>query len=350
MNFSKKIIKWYNKNKRNLPWRKTNNPYHILVSEFMLQQTKVSTVIRYYSKFIEKFPTIQKLSQSNEKSILKSWEGLGYYFRGINLYYFAKEIVNNKRGIFPKTYKNLIKYKGIGPYIAASISSICFQEIVPAIDTNAYRVFSRFFGINHSINIIKRSIKFQFFVTKMMDSKNPGIFNQSIMDLGAMVCTIKKWKCEICPVKKFCFSRNNHIVNKYPIKTKKKNIINNFYYYIYINKGKNHICFKKRDYKGIWGGLYDFPLIKSKNCLNIDDLKFKVWNKFRIVIPNRSIYQIKHKLSHINLFINFFCYKMLKNFENNILYKKYFFIAYDKMKNYPFPIPIISFLKHQRIL
>ncbi|WP_185868572.1 A/G-specific adenine glycosylase [Blattabacterium cuenoti] len=220
MNFSNKIMNWYSKNKRNLPWRKTINPFHILISELMLQQTRVSHVVKYYSNFIQKFPTIEKVAESSEKNILKEWKGLGYYFRAKNLYNFAKLIYKKK--FFPDRYHKLIKFKGIGPYTAAAVSSICFSEIVPAIDCNVVRVFSRYFGIHYDISKSLDRTNLSIMIKKIMDVKYPGLFNQAIMDLGATLCTFKKYQCFSCPINDFCFSKNNNVVDQFPKKNKKK--------------------------------------------------------------------------------------------------------------------------------
>ncbi|WP_185869696.1 A/G-specific adenine glycosylase [Blattabacterium cuenoti] len=350
MHFSKKIINWYEKNYRKLPWRETKNPYYILVSEFMLQQTKVSHTIKYYLNFIKKFPTLEKLAQSEERKVLKEWEGLGYYYRAINLHSFAIKLKNNKI-TFPNKYKELIKYKGIGSYTGAAIASICFNEVVPAVDGNAYRVFSRYLGIYDNITYTKTKNMFYIIILKMMDIYNPGIFNQAIMDLGSILCTKKQYKCSLCPINDSCFSLKNNTAHELPIKKIKRSVTHRFFYYIIVHDRNNNICLNKRSKKDIWKGLYDFPLIESKKNILINELINKFWKKFRIILYKKTfIYQIKHKLTHQILFIQFLNCKKIKNLEKNIFFKKFFFVSHNKIEEYPFPRPITLFLKHEKMI
>ncbi|WP_185862216.1 A/G-specific adenine glycosylase [Blattabacterium cuenoti] len=348
MDFSKKIINWYKKNYRKLPWRKTKNPYYILVSEFMLQQTKVSQSIKYYSNFIKKFPNINKLARAKEKDVLKEWEGLGYYSRAINLHSFSKKLKNN---IFPKKYKELIKYKGIGPYTGAAIASICFNEVIPAIDGNALRVFSRYLGIFNDITSTKTKNTFRIIILKMMNSESPGLFNQAIMDIGSILCTPKKTKCLLCPVKDSCFSIKNGTVDKLPIKRRIKSIKHRFFYYIFICDSDKNIYLNKRSKKDIWKGLYDFPLIESKNKLTIHEIIEKICKKFRLIVSNiMIIFKIKHKLTHQILFIQFLNCEILQNLKKKIFFDNFFLIQHNKIGEFPFPRPIILFLKHEKMI
>ncbi|AGW86291.1 A/G-specific adenine glycosylase [Blattabacterium sp. (Nauphoeta cinerea)] len=324
MDFSKKIINWYKKNHRKLPWRKTTNPYYILVSEFMLQQTRVSqTIIKSYLNFIKKFPNLEKLAQAEEKDVLKKWEGLGYYSRAKYLHSFAKKLKNGKN-FFPVKYQELIKYKGIGPYTGAAVASICFHEIIPAIDGNACRVFSRYFGISNNITSSTTKNMFRIIVSKIIDFEHPGIFNQAIMDLGSILCTPKNPKCFLCPIKNSCFSIQNGTVHKFPVKKIKKFIKHRFFYYIFIRDRNKNICLNKRFNKDIWRGLYDFPLIESKKNLSIHEIIDKIWKIFQIVIYNTSIYKIEHKLTHQILSIRFINCETLQDLKKNILFDNFF--------------------------
>ncbi|ACY40545.1 A/G-specific adenine glycosylase [Blattabacterium sp. (Blattella germanica) str. Bge] len=345
MDFSKKIINWYKKNHRKLPWRETQNPYYILVSEFILQQTRISkTTIKYYSNFIKKFPDLEKLAQAEEKNVLKEWEGLGYYSRARNLHSFAKEL--KKNNIFPKKYKELIKYKGIGPYTGAAIASICFNEVIPAVDGNAYRVFSRYLGIYDDITSTATKNMFRILILKMMDYKYPGIFNQAIMDIGSVLCTPKNAKCFLCPVKDSCFSIKNDTVYKFPVKRIKKSILKQrFFYYIFMYDHDRNICINKRSSQDIWKGLYDFPLIESEKNLSVDEIHDKIWKKFRIIYSN-TIYKIKHKITHQILYIQFLNCEILRNFH----FQKFFFVPHYEIGKYPFPSPIVLFLKHEKMI
>jgi A/G-specific adenine glycosylase len=349
MDFSKKIINWYEKNHRKFPWRETKNPYYILVSEFMLQQTKVSQIIKYYLNFIKQFPSLKKLAQAEEKDVLKRWEGLGYYSRAKYLHLFAIKLKNEKIS-FPKKYQELIKYKGIGPYTGAAIASICFHEAIPAIDGNACRVFSRYFGIYNDITSTTTKNMFRVIVSKMIDVEQPGVFNQAIMDLGSILCTPKHPKCLLCPIKNSCFSIKNGTVHKLPVKKIKKFIKHRFFYYLFIHDQNKNICVNKRSTKDIWKSLYDFPLIESGKCLSIHEVDDRIWEKFRVFVSSTLVYQIKHKLTHQVLSIQFLNCKILQNLNKNIFFDNFFFIPRNKIGEYPFPRPIILFLKHEKII
>ncbi|WP_238783764.1 A/G-specific adenine glycosylase [Blattabacterium cuenoti] len=340
---------WYKINHRKLPWRETKNPYYILVSEFMLQQTKVSKVIKSYLNFIKVFPNMEELALSEERKVLKIWEGLGYYTRAINLHFLSKKLVRN--GIsFPDSYEELIKYKGIGPYTGAAIASICFNKVVPAIDGNAYRVFSRYLGIyKKKTEFTKENNNIRTSILKIMDQVNPGIFNQAIMDFGSMLCTPKKAKCSICPVRFSCFSFNYGKVYELPI----KNVMNKykkrrFFYYIFMLDNNHRICIKKRNEKDIWKGLYDFPLIEKGNKLSCQEIKNEIWKQFKLV-TRTIIYQVKHQLNHQILFIQFLDCEILDN-TKKFFFDKFFFLPKEKIIKYPFPIPISRFLKNKKII
>ncbi|WP_185869126.1 A/G-specific adenine glycosylase [Blattabacterium cuenoti] len=351
MDFSKKIINWYKKNHRKLPWRKSKNPYYILVSEFMLQQTKVSRTIKYYSNFIKKFPDLEKLSKADEKDVLKEWEGLGYYSRARNLHSLAKEL--KKNNFFPKKYKELIKYKGIGPYTGAAIASICFNEVIPAIDVNAYRVFSRYLGIYDDITSTATKNMLRIVILKMMDSKYPGIFNQAIMDIGSIFCTIKNAKCLLCPIMNSCFSIKNNVVHTLPMKKIKKYVMKHrFFYYIFMHDRDKNICINKRYAQDIWKGLYEFPLIESEENLTSVEVNDRISKIFRIVFSNFivSIFKIKHKISHQILFIQFLNCRSTLYLKEKINCDNFLFVPYNKIKKYPFPSPILLFLKHEKII
>ncbi|WP_341654722.1 A/G-specific adenine glycosylase [Blattabacterium cuenoti] len=350
MDFSKKIMNWYKKNHRKFPWRETKNPYYILVSEFILQQTRISQkTIKYYLNFIKKFPNLKKLAQAKEKDVLKKWEGLGYYSRAKYLHSFAKKLKNDKK-FFPKKYKELIKYKGIGPYTGAAIASICFHEIIPAIDGNAFRVFSRYFGIFNNITSTITKNRFRITVSKIMDFKHPGIFNQAIMDLGSILCTPKSPKCLLCPVQDSCFSIKNGTVYKLPVKKIKRFIKHRFFYYLFICDHNKNICLNKRSNRDIWKSLYDFPLIESKQNLSIPEIIDRTWEKFRVRVYKNVIYKVEQKLTHQILSIRFFNCEILQDLNKNIFFDNFCFIPKNQIREYPFPRPIILFLKHEKMI
>src|SRR5210317_1116239 len=188
MIFSKSLTHWYSNNKRNFPWRKTKNPYYIWLSEIILQQTQVKQGLPYYQAFVKTYPTVFELAKANESEVLKLWQGLGYYSRARNLHATAKYVVNDLNGDFPKTYKDLLKLKGVGDYTASAIASICFDQATAVVDGNVYRVLARYFGISTAINSTKGNKDFKALAQDVLFKENPGLFNQAIMEYGAKKC------------------------------------------------------------------------------------------------------------------------------------------------------------------
>ena len=216
--FQNDLIAWYSKVKRDLPWRENLDPYRILVSEIMLQQTQVATVIPYYNRFIKLFPCVADLANADEEILLKAWEGLGYYSRARNLQASAKMIDN--LGSFPKKHEDILKLKGVGPYTAGAIASIAFRKPTPAVDGNVFRVISRIGAIFDDIAKPATRKLFESIVTEMISQENPGDFNQGLMELGATICTPKSPNCLECPIRKYCRAYAEGIDDQLPVKTK----------------------------------------------------------------------------------------------------------------------------------
>src|SRR6056300_1490745 len=220
MIFSNKLILWYLQNKRDLPWRKTKNPYHVWLSEIILQQTRVAQGLDYYLKFIDAFPTVNHLANADESTVLKLWQGLGYYSRARNLHFSAKYIVKELTGEFPKTYKEIVKLKGVGDYTASAIASMCFNEPTAVVDGNVYRVLSRYFGIDTPINSSKGVKEFKAMAQELIDRNNPAIFNQAIMEFGATQCKPKNPDCGNCPFQNSCVAFGYNHIDALPVKNK----------------------------------------------------------------------------------------------------------------------------------
>ena len=201
---SQLLLQWYDRVKRDLPWRRSGDPYCIWLSEIMLQQTRVETVKGYYARFLERCPTVQALAQAPEETVLKLWEGLGYYSRARNLHKAAKAIVNEHGGVFPATYEEILKLPGIGPYTAGAIASIAFGQPVPAVDGNVIRVTSRLCGIRENVGVPSVRRKLEEEAAALVPKKRPGDFNQAMMDLGATVCVPGTPSCERCPLRTLC--------------------------------------------------------------------------------------------------------------------------------------------------
>ena len=343
MEFSSRILHWYYKNQRNLPWRASNEAYKVWISEIILQQTRVAQGINYYTNFIATFPSIKDLAEAEEQEVLKVWQGLGYYSRARNIHFTAKHIHFNLNDTFPKNYKELLKLKGVGPYTAAAISSICYKEKQAAVDGNVYRVLARVFEISTAINSSKGIKEFQLLADSLICNEEPGDYNQGLMELGATVCTPKNTDCQNCPLQTICIGFNNNRLDQLPIKDKKTKIRNRYLNY-YCIEYKNQIILNKRERKGIWQNLYDFPLEeadKQNDQLSEPDSyylnKLIGSTKFN-VIKNNSY---KHKLSHQHLHINIQHVKTDYLDEKN----KPFLVRIDKLSKYPVPKPIEAFLE-----
>lgn len=258
------LLEWYEENPRDLPWKQTKNPYHIWLSEIILQQTRVAYGKTYYLSFIEKFPTVQDLAKASLAEVMKAWEGLGYYSRARNIHYTANEIVAKYNGIFPTTASELQKLKGIGPYTAAAIASFAFDEQVPAIDGNAYRVLSRLFSISLPIDKSKGRKMFFSYANSLLGDASAAAFNQAIMNFGATVCTPKAAKCSTCPLQYSCVSFRQNRVYDFPVKSNKI-ISKNRYFSAFVLRINDFVYIKERTQKDVWQNLYEFVLLEQKN-------------------------------------------------------------------------------------
>ena len=316
MKFSNTLIYWYLQNNRKLPWRATKNPYFVWLSEIMLQQTRVAQGMSYYLKFIEIFPTVFDLAKADESTVLKMWQGLGYYSRARNLHFTAKYIANQLNGKFPTTYKELLKLKGIGDYTASAIASICFEKPTAVVDGNVYRVLSRYFGIDTPINSSAGIKEFKALAQTLIDHKQPGTFNQAIMDFGALHCKPQNPLCENCPYANSCVALEKNLVKELPVKEKKLKVRKRFFNYLVVVTEDNKTILSERKGKGIWQGLYEFPLVESEK--NIHKKELISSEKFINLFPEEttiSIFnkkEIVHKLTHQHLHTQFWIVKTKK--------------------------------------
>ncbi len=237
MIFSEIILSWYRKNKRNLPWRDTLDPYKIWLSEIILQQTRVAQGTPYYEKFLENFPTIERLANATETEVLKLWQGLGYYSRARNLHTTSKIVVENHGGEFPSTYNNLLELKGIGDYTASAIASICFDEPRAVVDGNVYRVLARYFGIDTPINSTKGIKYFKELAQSVMDADQIRDYNQGIMEFGALQCVPKSPDCSVCPLKNSCVALQRNSIESLPVKVGKTKVRKRYFNYLVVLDG-----------------------------------------------------------------------------------------------------------------
>ena len=345
MEFSNSLLHWYLQNKRDLPWRNTLLPYPIWLSEIMLQQTRVAQGLPYFLSFMEAFPTVFDLAKADEEQVLKLWQGLGYYSRARNMHKTAQIIAFDLNGNFPNNYNDLLKLKGIGEYTAAAIASFAFNEVVPVVDGNVYRVLSRYFDVETDIASSSARKEFTALAKELIPNDNPALFNQAIMEFGALQCVPKNPNCEICIFNSSCAALQKKKVSELPIKLKKTKVTNKYFNYLVFLDDSNSTIINKRSEKGIWHNLYEFPIIETENEINFDDLyKLVHKNYSNLEIKSISIYndnQIIHKLSHQKLHINFYKVEVSKKLNQGI--------DLNSLRNYPFPIVIYNFIEKYSI-
>lgn len=342
MEFNKTLIDWYSKHKRDLPWRRTKNPYYIWLSEIILQQTQVKQGLPYYEAFVKQFPTVFDLANASEDAVLKLWQGLGYYSRARNLHATAKHIAFECDGEFPSTYKDLLQLKGVGDYTASAIASIAFNEPTAVVDGNVYRVLSRYYGIDTPINSTQGIKEFKALATTLIDHKAPATFNQAIMEFGATQCKPKNPYCLVCPFNESCVALQKNQIHLLPVKLKKTKVKTKFFnFLVYIDKNKNTIL-EQRKKKGIWQNLYQFPLIESQRSLNVDE--FHLLKTEDDLLLSKSIEyslynekDIVHKLSHQHLHTKFWIVE-LEDIPAQTT-------PISQLEKYPVPVLIGDFIK-----
>ena len=274
LSFRQKLLAWYDENKRDLPWRRSKNPYHIWVSEIMLQQTRVDTVISYYERFLEWFPTVESLASAPEERLLKAWEGLGYYSRVRNMQIAAQQIMSEFEGKFPSTYEGISSLKGIGPYTAGAISSIAFKLPQPAVDGNVMRVLARLFEVNHDIGNPSNRKIFQAMMEILIDPERPGDFNQALMDLGSDIEAPVNPRPQDSPVKDFSAAYQHGTMDRYPIKAPKKKPIPIYLKALVVQNSQGQFLLEKNESEKLLAGFWHFPLIEvdefSDQTQNLD--------------------------------------------------------------------------------
>lgn len=352
-NFSKKIINWYLEGHRDLPWRKTKDPYRIWLSEVMLQQTRVAQGLPYYKRFIKNFPTVNALAKAPSQKVLREWQGLGYYSRARNLHACAKDVVSHHMGKFPSSYEELLKLPGVGNYTAAAIASIAFNKPVAVVDGNVFRVLSRVFGIHEEITSTGKKI-FEKKANELLDEKQPGLFNQAVMEFGALHCTPRSPNCEDCIFSSCCFARKTETQQLLPVKTRKSKPRNRYFTYFVITHN-NKIALKKRGAGDIWNSLYDFYLTEQKRNLSIEKtIKNDPWlNEIsKESEVGSDVYRSKHVLTHQNIHARFVKLDLPLKFKNDEVLKrsKLKFYTPRQIRLLPKPVLISRFLTQKGIL
>ncbi|MDB4655726.1 A/G-specific adenine glycosylase [Flavobacteriales bacterium] len=335
--------RWYSGIKRDLPWRENKNPYSVWISEIILQQTRVDQGLPYYNRFLERFPTVSDLARASEDEVLKLWEGLGYYSRARNLHTTAKYVSNELKGEFPDNYDGLLALKGIGPYTASAIGSICFNLPVAAVDGNVYRVLSRYYGIQESIDESTIRKLITELANGIVDVSDAGNHNQAMMELGATVCTPKSPKCGECPLKNSCIGFAENLQLILPIRTKKTKVRERFFYYL-IPIAKGHTLIRRRGEGDIWQGLYEFEYVESEVRLQDAELlkALKIADK-QVVISVSE--EFEHILSHQKLRAKFVTVKS-ENWSSELLMK----VKLNNLANFAFPRLIRRYLEENFVI
>jgi len=304
--FSETIIEWYKENKRELPWRESSDPYLIWISEIILQQTRVVQGYDYFMRFIKRFPDVRTLADADEDEVMKYWQGLGYYSRARNLHAAAKSM----NGVFPKTYPEVLALKGVGEYTAAAICSFAYGMPYAVVDGNVYRVLSRYFGIDTPIDSTEGKKLFAGLADEMLDRKQPALYNQGIMDFGAIQCTPQSPDCLFCPLADSCSALAKGVVAKLPVKRHKTKTMNRYFNYIYVRAGA-HTFISKRMADDIWKNLFELPLVETP--VAVPEEEFLALPEFQAFFAAgehpvvRSVCrEVKHVLSHRVIYANFY--------------------------------------------
>ncbi len=337
--FSEKLTEWYAANKRDLPWRKSDNAYKIWVSEIMLQQTRVDTVIPYYERFLEAFPTVYHLAAASQQEVLKCWEGLGYYSRGRNLHHAAKMVVNDFGGKIPSSYEDITTLKGIGPYSAAAILSIAFNKRFAVVDGNVIRVMTRYHGISEDIR--KNSTKkwVQELADELIDDKHPGDYNQAVMELGALICTPRNPLCEKCPVSQNCISFMKMETDIIPYKSPSGKIPHKEIAVGLVVNEKNELLIALRPNDSMLGGLWEFPGGKrEKNETLRETVIRELKEELGVDIEVYSKYQdLKHTYSHFKITLHAFWCRIRNGKPKARASQEIIWVSLDNVDQYPFP-------------
>lgn len=310
MEIGESLVRWYTVNKRELPWRETTDPYQIWISEIILQQTRVVQGVEYFNRFMGRFPDVTVLAEAPEDEVMKYWQGLGYYSRARNLHVAAKEIVSRFGGVFPKEYRDVLGLKGIGEYTAAAICSFAWKQPYAVVDGNVYRVLSRVLGIDTPIDSSQGKKEFTLLAQELLDLRHPDLYNQAIMDFGAIQCTPKSPDCIHCPLQNQCVAYCHGRVDALPVKTGKTIVKPRYFNYLHIHcQGMNLLA--RREAKDIWQNLYEYPLIETEQAMDFADLqRMETYQELMEGAGEIQVQQMvempKHVLSHRIIYARFY--------------------------------------------
>lgn len=342
--FQKDLLYWYDDRKRDLPWRENQDPYRIWVSEIMLQQTQVVTVIPYFERFMSWFPTIADLATAPEERLLKAWEGLGYYSRVRNMQVAAQQIMTEFGGEMPREIKDISSLKGIGPYTAGAVASIAFDLPEPAIDGNVMRVYSRLFEVEADIAKASSRKVFDNLVRQTISHDDPSGFNQGLMDLGATVCKPTSPECESCPLKQHCLSYSKGSTGNFPVKSKKAKAKPVYYVGQIIRNNQQQFLIEQRPETGVLSSLWQFPLVEWETATHGKEpmatlvAQFSSEYQEKISWQKKSLGEVTHIFSHLKWFIDL-AFGVVKNDETLAIKANQKWVTLEEMQSYPLPKP-----------
>ena len=303
--FTPQLEQWYETFGRDLPWRNTRDPYLIMLSEYILQQTQVSQGMDYYHRFAERFPTAESLAEASEEEVLRLWQGLGYYSRARHLHAAAKQVA--EVGHFPQDYNFVRALPGVGDYTAAAIMSFAFDEPYAVLDGNVGRVLARHFGISEAVDSTQGKKLLQALADEMLDRQHPALYNQAIMDFGALQCKPSSPDCETCPLADSCLALRDHLVDKLPVKAKRTAVRDRYFTYIYTRTEDGQTLLHRRGSGDIWQGLFEFPMIESEKPLTMEEVEGLLPSR-EAGVPLQLIAQnVLHQLTHQRLHTDFYC-------------------------------------------
>ena len=327
-----------------MPWKKTQDPYRIWISEVILQQTRVAQGRNYYLNFIDRFPDVRSLAEAKQEEVLKMWEGLGYYSRARNLHYAAQQIMADFDCEFPTNYVDILSLKGIGNYTAAAISSFAFNLEYAVVDGNVIRVLSRYFGLFTPYDTGPGKKEFEHLAQKLISGQTPSIYNQAIMDFGALVCTPKKASCMDCSMNRSCKAYSDGLVYELPVKSKKTKVNTRYVYYLLCRSGEFTVI-SQRAQRGIWAGLFEFPCLET----NEKHSKQKIKDHFGLskTEPLEEVSTIEHKLTHLKLYISIF---KLDFIPEQFTSEDFQLQKVEELHKFAFPKPIKSLIDSNVII
>lgn len=341
------LAQWYKTHQRELPWRSDPTPYHVWLSEIILQQTRVNQGLDYYLRFVDHWPTLADLAEASEEEVLKMWQGLGYYSRARNLHRCAQQIMERHGGTFPNDYKKLLELQGIGQYTAAAIASIAFGLPYAVVDGNVYRVLARLYDIETPINNEKGARCFKTLADSLLDTKHPGQHNQALMEFGALHCVPKHPDCTTCPLQAHCLAFVHHTIDQRPVKEKKVRVRTRYFNYLVIKTDDRRVYLKKRTGNDIWKNLYDFPCVESDIPMTPEAVLNSQEAQSLLIGHDFSIAHVSHpythKLTHQTIIATFIEIKNF-TFHSSIQTKNIFLALENELGSFPVPKLIDNYL------